>query len=53
MITPGQYVAGNMYFTTTRQHQEIAGGTFVDVIIDEAHKVSPHILQGKHRPRKI
>jgi tyrosine phenol-lyase len=37
LITPGQYVAGNMYFTTTRLHQELAGGIFVDVIIDEAH----------------
>ena len=37
VITPGQYVPGNMYFTTTRLHQELAGGTFVDVIIDEAH----------------
>ena len=37
MIKPGQYVPGNMYFTTTRLHQELAGGTFVDVIIDEAH----------------
>jgi tyrosine phenol-lyase len=36
-ITPGQFVPGNMYFTTTRLHQELAGGTFVDVIIDEAH----------------
>jgi tyrosine phenol-lyase len=36
-IKKGQYVAGNMYFTTTRLHQELAGGTFVDVIIDEAH----------------
>ncbi|MCP5092728.1 MAG: tryptophanase, partial [Gammaproteobacteria bacterium] len=27
----------NMYFTTTRLHQELAGGVFVDVIIDEAH----------------
>jgi tyrosine phenol-lyase len=26
-----------MYFTTTRLHQELAGGAFVDVIIDEAH----------------
>ena len=43
MIKPGQYVAGNMYFTTTRQHQELAGGTFVDVIIDEAHSA-----QGTH-----
>ncbi len=36
-IKPGQYVPGNMYFTTTRQHQELAGGIFVDVIIDAAH----------------
>ncbi len=37
MIRPGQYVPGNMYFTTTREHQEMAGGVFVDVIVDEAH----------------
>jgi tyrosine phenol-lyase len=37
VIKPGQYVPGNMYFTTTRLHQELAGGIFVDVIIDEAH----------------
>ncbi len=37
LIKKGQYVPGNMYFTTTRLHQELAGGTFVDVIIDEAH----------------
>jgi tyrosine phenol-lyase len=37
MIKPGDFVPGNMYFTTTRLHQELAGGTFVDVIIDEAH----------------
>lgn len=36
-IKPGQFVPGNMYFTTTRLHQEMAGGTFVDVIVDEAH----------------
>lgn len=36
-IKPGQFVPGNMYFTTTRLHQELAGGIFVDVIIDEAH----------------
>lgn len=36
-IKPGDYVPGNMYFTTTRHHQEAAGGKFVDVIIDEAH----------------
>ena len=37
VIKKGQFVPGNMYFTTTRLHQELAGGTFVDVIIDEAH----------------
>ncbi len=37
MIKPGQIVPGNMYFTTTRLHQELAGGTFADIIIDEAH----------------
>ena len=36
-ITQGQYVPGNMYFTTTRLHQELAGGIFVDVIADAAH----------------
>jgi tyrosine phenol-lyase len=36
-IRRGQYVPSNMYFTTTRLHQELAGGIFVDVIIDEAH----------------
>jgi tyrosine phenol-lyase len=36
-IKKGQYVPGNMYFTTTRLHQELAGGIFADVIIDEAH----------------
>ena len=37
MIKPGDYVPGNMYFTTTRYHQEANGATFRDVIIDEAH----------------
>ena len=37
MIKKGDVIPGNMYFTTTRLHQELAGGRFVDVIIDEAH----------------
>lgn len=37
MIKKGDIIPGNMYFTTTRLHQELAGGTFRDVIIDEAH----------------
>ncbi|MGE0552660.1 MAG: tyrosine phenol-lyase [Gemmatimonadales bacterium] len=36
-ISAGQLVPGNMYFTTTRAHQELAGGVFVDVVIAEAH----------------
>ena len=36
-IKPGDYVPGNMYFTTTRAHQELNGAKFVDVIVDEAH----------------
>lgn len=36
-IKPGQYVPGNMYFTTTRYHQERNGGIFVDIIREEAH----------------
>lgn len=66
MIKKGQYVPGNMYFTTTRVHQELAGGKFVDVIIDEAHDPeSLHPFKGnvdlqkldelvkKHGPEKI
>ncbi len=40
LIKKGDYVPGNMYFTTTRLHQELAGGIFVDIIIDEAHDAS-------------
>jgi len=47
LISQGQTVPGNMYFTTTRLHQELAGGTFVDVIIDEAHDpASLHPFKG-------
>jgi tyrosine phenol-lyase len=37
LIKAGDHIPGNMYFTTTRLHQELAGATFHDVIIDEAH----------------
>lgn len=37
LIKKGDIIPGNMYFTTTRLHQELSGGTFQDVIIDEAH----------------
>lgn len=37
LIKKGDIIPGNMYFTTTRLHQELAGGVFHDIIIDEAH----------------
>lgn len=47
MIKKGDIVPGNMYFTTTRLHQELAGGIFADVIIDEAHNSeSEHPFKG-------
>ena len=47
LIKPGDHVPGNMYFTTTRAHQELAGATFHDVIIDEAHDPqSEHPFKG-------
>jgi len=47
LIKPGDVIPGNMYFTTTRLHQELAGGRFVDVIIDEAHDpASEHPFKG-------
>ena len=47
LIKPGDHVPGNMYFTTTRAHQELAGGAFHDVIIDEAHDpASEHPFKG-------
>lgn len=47
MIKTGDVVPGNMYFTTTRLHQELAGGIFSDIIIDEAHDpASLHPFKG-------
>ncbi|MGD0669188.1 MAG: tryptophanase [Bryobacteraceae bacterium] len=40
LIRPGDVVPGNMYFTTTRMHQELAGGRFTDIIVPEAHDPS-------------
>jgi tyrosine phenol-lyase len=39
-IRPGDVIPGNMYFTTTKAHQELAGGRFADVINDAAHDPS-------------
>lgn len=54
LIEPGDYIPGNMYFTTTRLHQELAGGTFVDVIVDEAHDpASTHPFKGNVDLQKL
>ncbi len=54
MIKDGDYLPGNMYFTTTRMHQELAGGTFVDIIIDEAHDTeSEHPFKGNVDLNKV
>ncbi len=53
-IKPGDIIPGNMYFTTTRLHQELAGGTFRDVIIDEAHDPeSEHPFKGNIDLQKL
>ncbi len=54
MIKPGDVIPGNMYFTTTRLHQELAGGTFEDIIIDEAHdSQSLHPFKGNIDLKKL
>ncbi len=36
LVRPGTKVPSNLYFTTSRAHVELAGGTWVDVAIGEA-----------------
>jgi tyrosine phenol-lyase len=36
LVRPGSLVPSNLYFTTSRAHVELAGGTWVDVAISEA-----------------
>jgi tyrosine phenol-lyase len=47
LIRPGTHVPGNMYFPSTRAHQELNGATFHDVIIGQAHDpASEHPFKG-------
>jgi len=47
LIRPGHVIPQNMYFTTTRAHQELNGGRFLDVIVPEAHDpASLHPFKG-------
>jgi tyrosine phenol-lyase len=36
LVRPGHLVPSNLYFTTSREHVELAGGVWVDVSIREA-----------------
>jgi tyrosine phenol-lyase len=53
-VARGKYVPMNMYFTTTREHVERAGGFFWDSIIDEAHDPAcEHPFKGNVDVRKL
>ncbi len=54
LIKPGDYVPNNMYFTTRRAHQEMAGATWIDVSIDQAHEpTSNHQFKGDIDLKKL
>lgn len=54
LIKPGDTIPGNMYFTTTRLHQEMAGATFIDAVIPEAHDpASTHPFKGNFDIEKL
>jgi len=36
LVRPGSIVPSNLYFTTSREHVELAGGRWVDVAVNEA-----------------
>lgn len=54
LTKPGTLVPRNMYFTTSKEHVELAGGTMVDVIIDEAHDpYNEHLFKGNVDLKKL
>ena len=47
LVTKGQLVPSNLYFTTSREHAELAGGIWTDVSIPEASEpASPYPWKG-------
>ena len=47
VVKPGQLVPSNLYFTTSREHAELAGAVWVDVSIPEAQDpTSTHPFKG-------
>ena len=54
LVRPGLLVPSNLYFTTSREHAELAGGTWVDVSIPEASDpTSMHHFKGDVDLRKL
>ena len=51
LVSPGQLVPSNLYFTTSRVHAELAGAVWTDVSIPEASDPESRApVQGQHRP---
>ncbi|MBM2823899.1 MAG: tyrosine phenol-lyase [Thermoleophilia bacterium] len=47
LVRPGTIVPSNLYFTTSREHVELAGGRWVDVAVEEAtDPESPFAFKG-------
>ncbi|MGZ4256623.1 MAG: tryptophanase [Gaiellaceae bacterium] len=47
LVEPGSIVTSNLYFTTSREHAELAGGVWVDVSVPEASDpASTHPFKG-------
>jgi len=47
LVRPGTIVPSNLYFTTSREHVELAGGTWADVAVSEATRPeSPFPFKG-------
>jgi tyrosine phenol-lyase len=41
LVEPGRIVPSNLYFTTSREHVTLAGGTWVDVAVPESSRAAP------------
>jgi tyrosine phenol-lyase len=54
LVKPGDFVPRNMFFTTSKFHIEQAGGTLVEVIIDEAYDTQKmHPFKGNVDIKKL
>ncbi len=54
LVRPGQLVPSNLYFTTSREHVELAGGVWTDVAIPQASEPeSEHPFKGNLDLRKL